>query len=160
MNKSVVVLESPYAGDFERNEKYARRCMVDSLQRGEAPFMSHLLYTQVLDDTDLPQRKLGMEAGFAFIAVSEYTVVYEDYGISGGMKEGIKIAKGLGHVIEYRQIGKNDAEIDRLRAELKEAVEILDWCRGYVSGYSVGSESNLPKIDDFIHKVSTGVSAE
>ena len=112
MKKEIVVLESPYAGNFERNEKYARRCMLDSLKRGEAPFISHLLYTQVLDDTDVSQRKLGMEAGFVFIGASAYTAVYEDYGISRGMKEGIKIAKDLGHSIEYRQIGKNGIESD------------------------------------------------
>ena len=61
-----VVIESPYAGDTARNEAYARACMADCLMRGEAPFASHLLYTQdgVLDDGDEAQRKLGMEAGF------------------------------------------------------------------------------------------------
>ena len=47
-----VILESPYAGDIERNVAYARAAMRDSLLRGEAPIASHLLYTQpgVLDD--------------------------------------------------------------------------------------------------------------
>ncbi len=107
-NKPIVIIESPYAGDFKRNEDYARRCMKDSLSRGEAPFISHLLYTQVLNDTIPEDRKLGMEAGFAFIGKSDFTAVYEDYGISGGMEEGIKRAKFVGHTIEYRKIGKND----------------------------------------------------
>lgn len=41
-----VILESPYAGDVERNLTYARECVRDSLSRGEAPIASHLLYTQ------------------------------------------------------------------------------------------------------------------
>ena len=41
-----VILESPYAGDIERNVKYARMAVRDSLSRGEAPIASHLLYTQ------------------------------------------------------------------------------------------------------------------
>ena len=49
----LVIVESPYAGDIETNVKYARRCVKDSLMRGEAPIASHLLYTQegILDDT-------------------------------------------------------------------------------------------------------------
>ena len=108
MNKSLVIIESPYAGEVKRNETYARRCMKDSLLRGEAPFVSHLLYTQVLDDTKKKQRKMGMEAGFEFIYHSDYSAVYEDYGISDGMREGVKIAMEIGHGVEYRRIGKNE----------------------------------------------------
>lgn len=39
-----VIVESPYAGDVIRNVEYARAAMRDCLQRGEAPFASHLLY--------------------------------------------------------------------------------------------------------------------
>ena len=38
----------------------ARRAMLDCLKRGEAPFASHLLYTQALDDSDAAHRKLGI----------------------------------------------------------------------------------------------------
>ena len=63
---TLVIIESSFAGDMERNIKYARRCMRDSLIRGEFPFASHLLYTQegILDDTKPDERKLGIEAGF------------------------------------------------------------------------------------------------
>ena len=105
--RPIVIIESPYAGKVNRNKKYARRCMRDSLDRGESPFVSHILYTQVLDDTNPDQRKVGMTAGFSFIPISSYTVVYEDYGISGGMQEGIKLAKALKHRVERRTIGKN-----------------------------------------------------
>ena len=40
-----VIIESPYAGNVEENEEYARKCLRDCLMRGEAPFASHLLYT-------------------------------------------------------------------------------------------------------------------
>ena len=48
----LVIIESPYAGDIEKNVAYARDCVRDSLMRGEAPYASHLLYTQpnILDD--------------------------------------------------------------------------------------------------------------
>jgi hypothetical protein len=105
--KSLVILESPYAGDRKQNTIYAKRCMLDSLMKVEAPFLSHLLYTQCLEDTVPEDRKLGTEAGWAWIKRSDKTVVYKDYGISNGMKEGIARAKKLEHQIEYRKIGKN-----------------------------------------------------
>ena len=102
----LVILESPYAGDVENNVAYARACMADCLHRGEAPFVSHLLYTQpgVLDDTIPEQRKLGMEAGFEWRRVAELTVVYTDNGISGGMQEGIDRSIEMGIPVEYRSI--------------------------------------------------------
>lgn len=62
-----VILETPYAGDVEYNLKYARACVADCIRRHEAPFASHLIYTQdgVLDDNDPNERMLGIHAGFA-----------------------------------------------------------------------------------------------
>lgn len=102
----LVILESPYAGDIEANVAYARAAMFDCLERGEAPFASHLLYTQVgvLDDSDPAQRARGIEAGLAWGRHAVASVVYTDYGISAGMKQGIDRAEAEGRVIEYRSI--------------------------------------------------------
>lgn len=101
-----VILESPYAGDVEKNKVYARACMRDSLVRGEAPFASHLLYTQegVLDDTKESERNLGIEAGLLWGEAAELTVVYCDYGISGGMRLGIERAEKVKRPVEYRRL--------------------------------------------------------
>jgi len=107
MKWRLVYLESPYAGDVERNLQYARACMADCLARGDAPFVSHALYTQylVLDD-DIPEdRERGMSAGFAWADVAEASVFYTDLGISKGMKEGILHADRAGRTIEYRTLG-------------------------------------------------------
>jgi hypothetical protein len=103
----LVILESPYAGDVERNTLYARRALKDSLMRGEAPIASHLLYPQVLDDLIPSERQLGIDAGLAWRKVAEATVVYQDYGISPGMEYGIKLARERGIPVEYRSIGLN-----------------------------------------------------
>ncbi len=102
-----VILESPYAGDVEKNVEYARACLRDSLLRGEAPIASHLLYTQpgVLDDGVPEERAMGIEAGLAWGHEAEATVVYTDRGISGGMKYGIERAASEGRVVEYRVLG-------------------------------------------------------
>ena len=102
-----VIIESPYAGDVARNVEYARRCMKDSIRRGEAPLVSHLLYTQVLDDTDTAERRDGIECGFAWREGANHTVIYTDYGISYGMQLGIDHATEIRHTMIYRQIGEN-----------------------------------------------------
>jgi hypothetical protein len=102
----LVILESPYAGDVEANEAYARLCVRDSLSRGEAPIASHLLYTQpgILDDTNPKERQWGIDAGLAWGIVADATVVYTDIGMSTGMKHGISDAELSLRPVEYRSI--------------------------------------------------------
>ncbi|CAB4127449.1 hypothetical protein UFOVP75_202 [uncultured Caudovirales phage] len=101
----LVILESPYAGDVEFNVRYARACMADSLARGEAPMVSHLLYTQCLDDSIPAERKAGIEAGLAWRTAAECSVVYTDLGVSDGMQHGIDTMLAQGKPVEYRSIG-------------------------------------------------------
>ncbi|CAN7597637.1 DUF7768 domain-containing protein [Bosea sp. LjRoot237] len=103
----LVIVESPYAGDVEANIAYARRCVRDSLLRGEAPIASHLLYTQpgVLDDDDPDERAHGISAGLAWRHVAQASVVYIDHGISNGMVYGIEAARSAGLPVEFREIG-------------------------------------------------------
>ena len=103
-----VILESPYAGDIEANVDYARRCVRDALLRGEAPIASHLLCTQpgVLRDEHPEERMHGINAGLAWRAVADATVVYVDRGISKGMQYGIDAATAAGLPIEYRSLGE------------------------------------------------------
>jgi len=56
-----VIIESPYAGDIENNKRYAQMCLKHSLEHGEAPIASHLLYTQVRFDFVAEERRLGIE---------------------------------------------------------------------------------------------------
>jgi hypothetical protein len=102
----LVLIESPYAGDVERNLRYLRACMRDCFQRGEAPYASHALYTQpgVLDDTLPEERALGIEAGLQWGSLAEATVVYTDLGYSRGMQFGIERARSEGRPVEIRTL--------------------------------------------------------
>jgi hypothetical protein len=102
----LVQMESPYAGDIERNRAYARDAMRDCFMRGEAPFASHLLYTQagVLDDKLPDERSLGIGAGLLWGAHATLVVIYTDLGISGGMAAAIRRANQDMRQIEYRQL--------------------------------------------------------
>ena len=102
----LVIVESPYAGDIEANVAYARACLADCLARGEAPFACHLLYTQpgVLRDEVPAERRLGMDAGWAWYRAAEACVVYTDRGVSPGMEAGIAVAQNAGKPVEYRTL--------------------------------------------------------
>lgn len=102
----LVIVESPFAGDVEKNLRYLRAAMRDCLHRGEAPFASHGLYTQegVLDDNDEKERMHGIYAGFAWGEHADAVVVYTNLGMSRGMKLGIARGETAGQPIEYRSL--------------------------------------------------------
>ena len=110
-----VVVESPYAGDVERNEMYLKCAMLDCICRGEAPFASHMLYTQFLNDDYPDDRKVGIECGFAWGALATRCVVYADFGITPGMIKGLSHYSDLGiHVEEVRHLPKFVELVERL----------------------------------------------
>jgi hypothetical protein len=102
-----VIVESPYAGDVERNVAYARACVRDCLMRGEAPFASHLLYTQegILRDGVAEERTHGIGAGLELAKRADLTAVYTDRGISHGMELGIEAAEAAERPVEFRRLG-------------------------------------------------------
>lgn len=107
-----VLVESPYAGptpaDIEKNKKYLNSCLLECLLRGEAPFASHKIYTQpgILRDEVPAERQWGIDAGLYVGKVAEATIVYEDKGMSGGMKYGIANAEAASRPIEFRKLSK------------------------------------------------------
>jgi hypothetical protein len=111
-DRRLVLLESPYAGDVFRNAQYARAAMRDSLLRGEFPYASHLLYTQVgiLDDNKPAERSLGIVAGLAWGRCAARTVAYLDRGMSDGMRIGIDAARAAGREVEERTIANLEGE--------------------------------------------------
>ncbi len=108
----LVLVESPYAGDVQRNLAYARACMRDCFIRGELPWASHITYTQpgILDDDIPAERKLGIDAGLEWGKHAHKTVVYQDRGVSRGMQYGIQAAADAGRPVEYRTLSGEWAE--------------------------------------------------
>jgi hypothetical protein len=108
----LIILESPFAGrgetlkarelDHQLNVQYAKAAMKHSLSLGESPMVSHLLYTQVLDDTIPSERALGISAGLAWRVRADASVVYLDRGMSFGMIQGVLAAKEAGIPRIYR----------------------------------------------------------
>lgn len=102
----LVVVESPYAGDVEKNLRYLRAAMADCFARDEAPFASHGLYTQpgVLRDEVPAERTKGITAGFRWGEAAALRVFYTDLGWSSGMYAGLAEAKRLGQPYEERSL--------------------------------------------------------
>jgi len=112
-----VVIESPFAGEVAENIAYAKRCVQDCLKRGEAPYASHLFFTQegLLDDLVHEERELGIKAGFIWGEAAVLSAFYIDRGVSGGMKRGVLAALECKRQIEVssleREITEGDYEL-------------------------------------------------
>ena len=102
--KRFVFIETPYDGRTKKNIEYARACVRDSLERGESPFSSDLLYAQegILDYKNSKERRLGTEAGTAWARnVRAVHIVYVDLGLTKEMHERVHRAREEGRRVEY-----------------------------------------------------------
>jgi hypothetical protein len=106
----LTIIESPYKWkdykELDENIKYAKECLLDCLKRWEAPLISHLLYTQVLEDKIPEERKLGIEAWLAWWDKADLTAVYTDKWISKWMEYWIERARERWRKIVYRKLNE------------------------------------------------------
>jgi len=101
----LVSIQSPYAGNINRNTEYAWRALHHSIMLGEAPFASHLLYGLLLDDSNPHEREMGISRDHAFLAKCDLVAFYHDYGFSPGMIEAQTLAITLNIPTAIRHIG-------------------------------------------------------
>ena len=106
-----VIVESPYRGLTprmqRRNLNYAIAAMKDTINRGEAPFLSHLLYPQALDDRIQCERELGITLGYTWWSKGTLVCFYCDLGWSQGMVDAKLVAQRMHVRIEERYIAKD-----------------------------------------------------
>jgi hypothetical protein len=134
-----VIVESPYAGDTQRNIEYAKECCLDCIKRGEVPFASHLFFPQFLDDNNPDHRTIGLHMGYDFWEKAEEIVFYVDFGLSPGMEKALAKAFIENKPVKKRSIRpllastpppelqkfapkKRPEPFARLEADIKEAV--------------------------------------
>lgn len=158
-----VIIESPFAGDVERNIKYARECVLDSLLRGEAPIASHLLYTQegILNDEIFEQRKLGINAGLAWKEVADKHVFYIDYGYSPGMLYAKEYATSNQIKTEERVI-KKKTKIMMVNSKMDELKCEIDNIQSLVSDIqiSIENEEDTSELLNKLKEQSTSFAAK
>lgn len=99
-----MIVESPYKGFVIRNEAYGKMVLLDCVRRGESPYASHLILTQCLDDTNAAERMVGIQAGFVWRIVADFTAFYCDFGFSDGMTEAFKLCVEKKYPFEIRTL--------------------------------------------------------
>lgn len=104
--RSCVIIESQFRGDTETNVVYADCLMMDSIARGEAPFLGHLLYPRVLNDLYEIDRRGGIECHLAWLSRAQAIIVGMDLGVpSSGMQAAIELGEKLEIPVEERYLG-------------------------------------------------------
>ena len=104
----LVIIESPYRATAYYTEEQHRLYLLHAIEfcvrLGEAPFASHHLLPEVLDDDDAYERALGVRCGIAWGMHADMVAVFSDLGVSEGMKDAIEHYKTIGKRIEWRKL--------------------------------------------------------
>ena len=96
----IVYICSPYAGDIENNIINAKNYSRFAINKGYMPIAPHLLYPQLLNDSNKNERKLGLLFGNILMDRCSEIWVFGNY-ISEGMKKEIERAKVKKYTIRY-----------------------------------------------------------
>ncbi len=97
--RTVVMIESPYKGHGTEAVRYLACCILDSLDRGEAPIATHALYPLALDGSE-SSRSVAKQCHGALCELYQMhgtddmtstcfqtpRFFYADLGVSSGMK--------------------------------------------------------------------------
>mgnify|MGYP003587245416 CR=1 FL=1 len=130
IQKPFTVIESPFSAPtiegLVHNVQYTMLAVRDSLNRGEAPYASHLFYTQMLDDNSDVERQLGMDAGLTICRHAEQSAAYVDLGTSHGMKYGIGAAKKVGRAVVERYLFPQSSTPDEIHLLVQQEYEKHD----------------------------------
>lgn len=96
MSKSMLVyIASPYAGDVEKNVRFARAACRYAVAQGATPVAPHLLYPQILEDSNPAERDTGIRMGLRLLEVCDELWLCGDQ-ISQGMQGELTAAGQLG----------------------------------------------------------------
>lgn len=104
LQKKMVFICSPYAGDIEVNTTRAKRYGRFAVKNKTVPIIPHLMYPQFLDEENQDERRLGLEMGLELLSKCQEMWVFGDY-ISSGMSAEIKSAKKWNIHIRYFTMG-------------------------------------------------------
>ncbi len=106
-NRRKIYVASKYAGDIAANVKTAIRCCRYVIGRGYMPVASHLLYPQILNDSNPRERELGLMFGLSLLALCDELWVFTTGGeVSSGMAKEIEEAKRLKIPVRKLEMGE------------------------------------------------------
>ena len=101
----LIYVASPYAGDIEQNTAFARKACRHVMNEGHAFFAPHLLYPQLLDDSNPQERQAGLDMGLAMLPRCDELWCYGDrisYGMHLEIEEAVRIGIPVRRVMEQK----------------------------------------------------------
>ena len=110
----LIYVASPYAGDIEKNTEFAKRACRHAMGEGPVFFAPHLLYPQLLDDSNPQERQAGLDMGLVMLPRCDELWCYGDH-ISLGMHLEIEEAGRLGIPVRRVTEQENGFAIGRVK---------------------------------------------
>ena len=101
----VIYVASPYAGDIEQNTAFAKEACRHVMNEGHAFFAPHLLYPNLLRESEPAERQAGLDMGIAMLQSCDELWCFGDH-ISQGMMSEIEEAQRLS--IPTRRVMKQE----------------------------------------------------
>jgi len=97
---------SPLRGNIEDNiNKAKEHCKFVVTKMKAIPVCPHIYFTQFLDDNNELERQIGMDFGLRLLSECNKVIVFDDDGISEGMKKEIELANRLNIPVGYWSSG-------------------------------------------------------
>lgn len=100
-----IFVSSPLRGNVETNienaRKYCKKVLDDT---GDIPIAPHVYFTQFLDASNDYENQIALDLGFELLSGCDEIWVFQDNGISEGMKQEIELAKRLEIPIIYTKL--------------------------------------------------------
>lgn len=133
----LAVLESPLGGKYiDTNTLYARSCMHQLLNAGFAPYASHLLYPQVLNDHFDTERLQGMRAGrqvsISLLSQNAAHYFFTDLGWSSGMEEALAYSADGQRVLARNHFSEHWADVRAMIDYGEEPEVVYRWAADHV----------------------------
>lgn len=92
---------SPLRGNIEDNINKAKEyCKFVVAKMKAMPVCPHIYFTQFLDDNNELEREMGMDFGLRLLSECDRVIVFDNNGISKGMKKEIELANRLNIPVE------------------------------------------------------------
>lgn len=100
---------SPLRGNIEDNINKAKEyCKFVVAKMKAMPVCPHIYFTQFLDDNNELEREIGMDFGLRLLSECDRVIVFDNNGISKGMKKEIELANRLNIPVECWSSGVYD----------------------------------------------------
>lgn len=99
----LIYICSPFSGDVEGNIKRAQEYCKEAIRAGYTPIAPHLLYPQILDDTNSMERELGIQMGLNILEICDEIWVFGQ-DLTAGMDREVKFAKQKNIPVIYKSI--------------------------------------------------------